>query len=345
MRPSFHPRLVNAPLDDPGVYAPFVFENRAILFDLGDISALSPRDILKLTHVCVSHTHMDHFVGFDQLLRLFLGREKALHLFGPRGFLNNIEGKLAGYTWNLVSHYKHRFTLHATEVHPAHTRTRRYECHRHFRPDGPSPAAPHDGVLLAEPALTIATEILDHKIDSLAFSLSERFHVNILKTGLERLNLPVGPWIRRFKDALYRDPDPASHVEFCMTDAGKTERRFQLRALASQVARITPGQKITYIADAAGSASNVEKMVRLAGGADHLFIEAPFLDEDRHLAQATHHLTARQAGQVAREAAVKQCTLFHFSPRYTGAAHKLVQEARRAAGPEVAINSGQPPAV
>src|SRR3989449_3520645 len=49
----------------------------------------------------VSHTHMDHFIGFDRLLRIALGRGKTLRLYGPPGLIANIEGKLRGYTWNL----------------------------------------------------------------------------------------------------------------------------------------------------------------------------------------------------------------------------------------------------
>ena len=96
MRPSFLPRLVNEPLGDPGLFIPFLHQKRAIIFDLGDIYSLSARDILKIGHVFVTHTHMDHFIGFDRLLRHMLGREINLALAGPPGFLNNVAGKLAG---------------------------------------------------------------------------------------------------------------------------------------------------------------------------------------------------------------------------------------------------------
>ncbi|HJO61635.1 MAG TPA: MBL fold metallo-hydrolase, partial [Desulfobacterales bacterium] len=55
------------------------------MFDLGDICSLLPRNILKITHVFITHTHMDHFIGFDKLMRIFLGREKMLHFYGPKG--------------------------------------------------------------------------------------------------------------------------------------------------------------------------------------------------------------------------------------------------------------------
>ncbi|HAP67599.1 MAG TPA: ribonuclease Z, partial [Nitrospinae bacterium] len=87
---------------------------RAILFDLGSIDFVEPSKLLKVSDIFVSHTHIDHFIGFDHVLRLFLGRENSLRIFGPPGIIANVEGKLNGYTWNLVGDYP--FILEIREV-------------------------------------------------------------------------------------------------------------------------------------------------------------------------------------------------------------------------------------
>jgi len=90
MPPLFHPAPVNGPFDDPGIYVDFLFERRAILFDLGDTTPLRPRKILRISDIFVSQTHLDHFIGFDRVLRICLGREKRLRLYGPPGFADQV---------------------------------------------------------------------------------------------------------------------------------------------------------------------------------------------------------------------------------------------------------------
>src|SRR5215470_16010392 len=112
MKSPFSPRLVNHPFGDPGLYIAFRYQGRAMLFDLGRIDRQPAAELLKITHVFVSHTHMDHFIGFDHLLRIFLARDSAIELYGPPGIAANVCGKLGGYTWNLVDGYQFSLTVH-----------------------------------------------------------------------------------------------------------------------------------------------------------------------------------------------------------------------------------------
>jgi len=329
----FHPRLINPPFDDPGLFISFLFEKRAILFDVGDLSRLSHRDILKISHIFVSHTHMDHFFGFDMALRLFLGREKELHIFGPKGIIKNVEGKLAGYSWNLTTHYPHPFVLKATEVDGHNRVTQSWSCQNKFVPKHPVATESFSGALFKEPGFAVRCEELDHGIASLGFLLDERCHIQIKKEALTELGLAPGPWISEFKAALFNGAAPDSLIAAQTGDiqGGKPETmKMPLGRMSEKIAIITPGQRIAYITDAAFSPSNKEKMIRLAKGADRLFIEAPFLDEAAAMAKQKRHLTARQAGWIAGKAGVKQLTLFHFSPRYTGMEEMLENEAQTA---------------
>ena len=329
MRPSFQPRLINTPFEDPGLYIPFVFQNRAVIFDLGDIARLPARDVLKIGHAFVSHTHIDHFIGFDRLLRLSLGREKNLGLYGPPGFLKNVEGKLAGYTWNLADKYDYPLILTVSEVHPGHTLNRRYRCRDRFQPLREPVERPFAGVLYSEPAFEVSAAILDHTISCLGFSLKERFHVNILNSGLADLDLRPGPWLTEFKQALYDRKDPGSVFKVEHSREAPS-RNFTLGELAAKIAVISPGQKISYVTDVMDCCVNRQRIVELAADADHLFIEAAFLDRDRKIAARKNHLTARQAGSLAGEARAKQLTVFHFSPRYMDEEPLLRAEAARA---------------
>jgi ribonuclease Z len=94
--------------------------------------------------------------------------------------------------------------------------------------------------------------------------------------------------------------------------------------------KITAGRKIAYVVDCSFTDANVEKIIWLTKDSDILFIEATFLEADSALAKARRHLTARQAGTIARLSRVKRIVTFHHSPRYKDNAQRLDEEARDA---------------
>ena len=212
MKPSYHPQLVNGCRGDPALYIEFMFERRALLFDLGELTALPNRKILRISDIFISHTHMDHFIGFDHLLRILVGRDKQLALYGPPGLIDQVAHKLAAYTWNLVENYEADFTLSVTELHPDDGAWRaRFSCRSGFQRETLEKIDIHAGILLNETNLQVSCAVLDHKIPCLAFALQERFHVNVWKNRLHARGLPTGPWlIRRPSPSPGKTPCPRS---------------------------------------------------------------------------------------------------------------------------------------
>jgi len=323
-----HPNLLNQPFGDPVLYVELKGERSALLFDLGDVAELSAGKLSKISRVFVSHTHMDHFIGFDHLLRIFLARDATLRIYGPRGIINNIRGKLKGYTWNLVGGYP--FILEVSEL-LSHTMRRvSFVCRNGFKAT-PVDTMPFNGMAEKNPHYTVNALLLDHRIPSLAFSIEERFHVNINKDCLNKLGLPVGPWLRELKQCLWEEKPDTFKVKIYAHDRpGKEVSRLPLGKLKREIVTITGGQKIVYVSDCRGTDDNLRKIVRFAGNADILFCEGSFLSRDRAKAEERGHLTAQQAGLIARQARVKALQIYHFSPRYESCPEALYQEAERA---------------
>lgn len=324
MKPSYHPQLVNGTRGDPALYIEFMFERRALLFDLGELTALPNRKILRISDIFVSHTHMDHFIGFDHLLRTLVGRDKRVSLYGPPGLIDQTAHKLAGYSWNLVENYEADFTLTVMEIHPDGGAWRaRFPCRSRFRREAEERMEVRDGILLNETNLQVRCAILDHKIPCLAFALQERRHVNVWKNRLAAKGLPTGPWLHTLKQAVLRHaPD-----DTLIPVPGNGAQQIRLGELKADILRIVPGQKIGYVVDTLYNDDNARRITALVEGADQLFIEAAFLQRDAAHAAARYHLTAHQAGTLARQAGVKHCTPFHFSARYSGHDDDLAAEA------------------
>lgn len=331
MKARFQAHLIHPPFGDPGLYVRFRHERRALLFDLGDLHPLSARALLKVSHIFISHTHMDHFVGLDTLVRVGLGRDRILHLFGPPGLIQQVQARLWGYTWNLVAHYREHLVLRVTEVHPDRLVTGVLPAREGFALQERHMAPWYGNVLYEEASFRIRARILDHGIPCLGFCLEERARVHVLKNRLEARGFPVGPWLQALKQAVWEGWDEERPFRVWWREGGRIrESWYPFGELRRDLLQITPGQRLGYVVDVAFHEANVSQLVSLLQGVDLLYLEACFLERDGERALKTRHLTARQAGWLARRVGAGRLIPFHFSPKYAPDPDPLIQEALEA---------------
>src|SRR5215813_4703001 len=150
---SLRTRLLNGQTGDPALLVQLRWQGRALLIDLGRIDRTPAPILFPIEAVFVSHAHMDHFMGFDQLLRLFLARDTTLRLYGPVGLADCVAGKLAGYTWNLTDDYQ--FAIEVTEIAGDAILASRFRARTRFAREEAAPPRPFDGVVFADAIVTV----------------------------------------------------------------------------------------------------------------------------------------------------------------------------------------------
>lgn len=316
MTPIFHFRRPKTPFEDPFLFVRILRERRAVQFDLGDVGCLAPSELFRITDVFVTHMHIDHFIGFDALLRVVLRRETPLNIYGPPNMAACVAGKLRGYDWNLIRDYPleiNVFSFNGRDILHSVFRAK-----NRFRRETAGRKA-SDGTLLAGPLFRVKASKLSHGTPCLAYALEEGSHINIDKDRLLRKGLEVGPWLTDFKKMVRENAPADSRIRIL----GRTRRLKEL----SDIAAITKGQKISYASDIAMTPKNMAALTELAEGSDIFFCEAYYLEKDRELARQRFHLTAKACGAIARRAGVKKLIVTHVSPKYSDSPGQVVAEA------------------
>lgn len=303
------PVLVNGRSGDPALLLDLPQQGRAMLFDAGDLAALDGRALLRVTHLFLSHAHMDHLIGFDRLLRIHVGRAADIAVFGPPGIITRIGHKLRGYEWDLVDRIVpvlgfDVFELHANgRLHGA-----RFTLQSRFEPEPLPEAAAPDGILLDEAGIRVRAALLAHHGPVLAFRAEEGLQAAVRAEAITARGWRAGPWVAALKEAAMAG---AAEAE---TPAGP----MPLSALNDLVST-APGRAIGYVTDVADTPANRAAIAALACGVERLFIEAPFLVAEAERARERGHLTAGAAGEIARAAGAAIVEPFHLSPRHVAA--------------------------
>jgi ribonuclease Z len=169
-----------------------------------------------------------------------------------------------------------------------------------------------DGAVAATGKWTLEARRLDHPVEAFGYRLVEPDGRRMLPDQLARHGV-TGPDVGRLQhDGL-------------LEVGGRTVR-------LDEVSAPRPGQRFAFVMDT----GLCDSVFALAEGVDLLVIESTFLAEDAVMAAAVGHLTAGQAGSVARQSGVRKLVLTHFSQRYPDAS-RFHEEAAAEFGGDIVI--------
>jgi len=243
-----------------------------------------------------------------------------------------MEHKLHAYTWNVVHRYRPSLVIEACELAVDGRRAAaRFDSARSFAHEDLAPPAGAGDLLHDEAGFRVRACFVDHEMPVLAFALEEKERVRVAPDRLRALGLSTGAWLRDLKRAVLEGAAPDTPIALRWRDrAGEHAAVRTVGELSPVVFDVVPGRRIGYVTDLRATPANVERLERLLPQPDLLYIESVFLHADLDHAQRKNHLTARQAGEIARRLRARALVPFHFSPRYQERAAELQAEARAA---------------
>jgi len=149
-----------------------------------------------------------------------------------------------------------------------------------------------EGVVYEDGELIITAKRLSHTVETFGYRIAEKDSVSMNQEQLDALGVKgriVGE-LKSKGQVTYKGN--VIHLE--------------------EVSTFKKGQSFAFVLDT----RYCDAAVELAKDVDMLVTECTFLDKDADKAKAHGHLTALQAGQLAREANVGMLLLTHFSQRY-----------------------------
>lgn len=165
-------RLVNGSTGDPGLFIDYTGKDNALLFDAGENFGLDPKRLGDLEAVFITHHHVDHFIGFDRIVRANLDRDKALHVYGPAGTIGKVYDRIKSYEYPFFPFQK--IVLEVHEVLEGRLRSAPLECARQFPEPLVTESILGSSVIYETEAVTVEAAHVDHTVPCLAFALCEK---------------------------------------------------------------------------------------------------------------------------------------------------------------------------
>jgi len=152
----------------------------------------------------------------------------------------------------------------------------------------------------------LKAEKMEHGIPCYAYSFVKKGQLRIDKKKLERAKILSGPHLQNLKEG---------------KDIIYEGKKYKSKDLTFQDSDL----KVSFVLDTREN----NKIVSFVKDSDLFVCEASYADDLKDQAKEHLHMTAKQAGDLAKKAKVKQLVLTHISQRYEKAPHIILDEAKK----------------
>lgn len=269
------------------------------LCECGDASLLTVKEIQNCNAIFISHTHIDHFVNFDAVIRHQIGIQRSVVICGPKNIAQQIQARLQSYTWNLIE--ENAITYEIRELTSTNTITK-YELKPPFwQLEQLSTEA--SNLLFKTKAFEVSGILLDHKTPTLAYRFKEN---NTVKIDIQSSGFKGGKWVKELKDAFTSNTNPTITIE---------SQSYQAKELF-HLLQVQEGDSLGIIMDHAAHSENHLKIKNHFYHCNQVLIESFYKNEDKEFAEINFHSYAKKSAEIMRLSKVKQATPVHFSRKY-----------------------------
>ncbi|WP_159023134.1 peptidase [Formosa sp. L2A11] len=267
--------------------------------DCGEATGLSVKECQNTKAIFISHTHIDHFVNFDTILRHQIGTGRKVIICGPKGIINQVQNRIKSYCWNLIEKDAISYEIREIQEHgtikTATINPPFWEQEEKGEITGSK--------IFEEKDFCVEFEILDHKTDSISYLFKAN---DKIKIALDN-NFKGGKWVADLKKSF------EMNTEDVMIDVHGVNH---LSKDLFYMVKKEEGEKLGVIMDHAANAENHKKIKNRFFKCDHVFIECFYKDEDKQFASSNYHSYASMSGQIMKACEVKKAIPVHFSRKY-----------------------------
>ena len=281
-----------------------------LICECGDASGLTVKECQNTEAIFISHTHIDHFINFDFILRHQIGIGRRIIICGPEGITQQVQSKIKGYQWNLIEENSITYEIREikkdghieiAEINPPHWEIKTLE-------------NKHPDTLYKNERFRVDFVILDHKTDSIAYLFQEE---DTVKIDLSKSEFKGGIWVRELKTA-YEQGNETALIKIENKDYQAAELFYMLET--------KNGDTLGVIMDHAANVANHKKIQSIFQDCNQAFIECFYKAEDKEFAKLNFHSYSEESAKIMKACKVKTATPVHFSRKYKEEEVKVLLE-------------------